>query len=40
MVYCDNVSNNRGVPLASLTPYSSNSSRPRTVGIQLDYNYK
>ncbi len=39
-LYCDNVANNRGVPLASQTPYSSNSSRPRTMGIQLDYSYK
>lgn len=40
MAYCDNVANNRGVPVASLTPYSSVSSRPRTMGVQVDYNYK
>ncbi len=40
MLYCDNVSNNRGVPLASQTAYSSNSSRPRTTGLQLDYSFR
>ena len=40
MAYCDNVGNNRGVPLASRTPYDSVSSRPRTMGVQLDYSYK
>jgi iron complex outermembrane receptor protein len=40
MLYCNNVGNNRGVPLASPTPYSSISQQPRTVGIQLDYSYK
>jgi outer membrane receptor protein involved in Fe transport len=40
MVYSDNVGNNRGVPLASQTPYSSISSQPRTTGVQVDYRYK
>jgi iron complex outermembrane recepter protein len=40
MAYCDNVGNNRGVPLAFPTPYTSISSRPRTVGLQLDYSYR
>ena len=40
MLYCDNVANNRGVPLASQTPYSSISQRPRTMGVQVDYHYK
>lgn len=40
MLYSDNVANNRGVPLASQTPYSSISQRPRTTGVQLDYHYK
>jgi outer membrane receptor protein involved in Fe transport len=40
MLYSDNVANNRGVPLASQTPYTSISQRPRTTGVQLDYHYK
>jgi outer membrane receptor protein involved in Fe transport len=40
MLFCDNVGNNRGVPLASQTPYSSVSQRPRTAGLQVDYRYK
>ncbi|HVW67994.1 MAG TPA: TonB-dependent receptor [Steroidobacteraceae bacterium] len=40
MLFCDNVGNNRGVPLASTTPYLDNSIRPRTVGVQVDYSYK
>jgi hypothetical protein len=40
MLYSDNVANNRGVPLASQTPYSSISQRPRTTGVQVDYHYK
>jgi outer membrane receptor protein involved in Fe transport len=40
MLYSDNVGNNRGVPLASQTPYSSISQQPRTSGVQLDYHYK
>ena len=40
MLYSDNVGNNRGVPLASQTPYLSISQRPRTTGVQLDYHYK
>ena len=40
MLYSDNVGNNRGVPLASQTPYASISSQPRTSGVQVDYRYK
>ncbi len=40
MLYCNNVGNNRGVPLASPYPFTSISQQPRTVGIQLDYDYK
>lgn len=40
MLYCDNVGNNRDVPLASLYLYQSNSMRPRTTGLQVDYSYK
>ena len=40
MLYSDNVGNNRGVPLASQTPFASISQQPRTSGIQLDYHYK
>jgi iron complex outermembrane receptor protein len=40
MLYCDNVTNNRGVPLASNTPYTSVSMQPRTTGVQVDYRYK
>ncbi|MBS0393546.1 MAG: TonB-dependent receptor [Proteobacteria bacterium] len=40
MLFSDNVGNNRGVPLASQTPYSSISQRPRTTGLQLDYSFK
>jgi iron complex outermembrane receptor protein len=40
MLYSDNVANNRGVPLASQTPYSSISQQPRTTGLQVDYQYK
>ena len=40
MLYSDNVTNNHKVPLASATPYSSISMRPRTTGIQLDYSFK
>jgi outer membrane receptor protein involved in Fe transport len=40
MLYSDNVGNNRGVPQRSLTPYESISQRPRTSGIQVDYQYK
>jgi iron complex outermembrane recepter protein len=39
MAYCDNVSNSRGVALPSLTPFRSNSIRPRTAGIQVDYGF-
>ena len=40
MVYCDNVGNNRDVPLAARTPYTSISMQPRTTGVQVDYSYK
>jgi iron complex outermembrane receptor protein len=40
MLYCDNVGNNRDVPLAQVTPYTSNSMQPRTTGVQIDYSYK
>jgi outer membrane receptor protein involved in Fe transport len=40
MVYCDNVGNNRDVPLAAMTPYTSISMQPRTTGVQVDYSYK
>jgi iron complex outermembrane receptor protein len=40
MLYCDNVTNNRGVPLASNTPFTSVSMQPRTTGFQVDYRYK
>lgn len=40
MLYSDNVGNNRGVPTASNTPFTSISQQPRTVGVQLDYRYK
>jgi outer membrane receptor protein involved in Fe transport len=40
MLFSDNVTDNRGVPLASQTPYSSISQRPRTSGVQVDYHYK
>ena len=40
MLYSDNVGNNRGVPLASQTPFASISQQPRTTGVQLDYHYK
>lgn len=40
MLYSDNVTDNRGVPLASQTPYSSISQRPRTSGVQVDYQLK
>jgi outer membrane receptor protein involved in Fe transport len=40
MLYSDNVGNNRGVPLASQTPFASISQQPRTSGVQLDYHYK
>jgi iron complex outermembrane receptor protein len=40
MLYSDNVGNNRGVPLASQTPFSSISQQPRTSGVQVDYHYK
>jgi outer membrane receptor protein involved in Fe transport len=40
MLYCNNVGNNRDVPLASQTPYSDISQQPRTAGVQVDYGYK
>jgi outer membrane receptor protein involved in Fe transport len=40
MLYCDNVGNNRDVPLAATTPYTSISMQPRTMGVQVDYSYK
>jgi iron complex outermembrane recepter protein len=40
MLYSDNVGNNRGVPLASQTAFSSISQQPRTSGVQVDYHYK
>jgi outer membrane receptor protein involved in Fe transport len=40
MLYSDNVTNNRGVPLASNTPFTSVSMQPRTTGVQVDYRYK
>ena len=40
MLYSDNVGNNRGVPLASQTPFASISQQPRTTGVQVDYHYK
>ena len=40
MLYCNNVGNNRGVPLASPYPFTSISQQPRTMGIQVDYDYK
>ena len=40
MLYCDNVGNNRGVPLANTTAYTSISQQPRTAGVQVDYRYK
>ena len=39
-LYCDNVSNNRGVPLRGTTPDLNPSTRPRTAGVQLDYSFK
>ncbi len=39
-LYCDNVNNNRGVPLRNTTPDLSPSLRPRTTGVQLDYSFK
>jgi hypothetical protein len=40
MLYSDNVTDNRDVPLASQTPYSSISQQPRTSGVQVDYQLK
>ncbi len=41
MLYCDNVGNNRRVPLRSTsTPYRDLSMQPRTFGIQLNYDFK
>jgi iron complex outermembrane receptor protein len=40
MLYCNNVGNSRGVPLASQFPYSNISQQPRTAGLQLDYSYR
>jgi outer membrane receptor protein involved in Fe transport len=40
MLFCNNVGNNKGLPLGSPYPYQGISQQPRTVGVQLDYNYK
>jgi outer membrane receptor protein involved in Fe transport len=40
MLYCNNVGNNRRIPRASSTPYESLSMRPRTIGVQLNYDFK
>jgi len=40
MLYCDNVGNNRDIPLAEVTPYTNISMQPRTTGVQVDYSYK
>jgi iron complex outermembrane receptor protein len=40
MLYCNNVANNRDVPLAETTPFTSISMQPRTSGVQVDYHYK
>jgi len=40
MLYCNNVGNNGRIPLASQTPYENLSIRPRTVGLQLNYDFK
>jgi iron complex outermembrane receptor protein len=40
MLYCDNVGDNRRVPLASMTPYEDVSIQPRTIGVQLNYEFK
>ncbi len=39
-LYCDNVNNNRGVPLRGTTPELNPSTRPRTSGVQLEYSFK
>ena len=40
MLYCNNVGNNKDVPLAATTPFTSISQQPRTYGVQVDYGYK
>ena len=40
MLYCDNVGNNHGIPLAAAVPYTNISQQPRTIGVQADYHYK
>ena len=40
MLYCNNVGDNRRIPLASQTPYENTSMRPRTIGLQLNYDFK
>ncbi len=40
MLYSNNVANNRDVPLANITAFTSISQQPRTSGVQVDYHYK
>jgi hypothetical protein len=40
MLYCDNVGNNHGIPLAATTPFTNISMQPRTTGVQVDYSFK
>jgi outer membrane receptor protein involved in Fe transport len=40
MLYCNNVGDNDRIPLASMTPYENLSIRPRTIGLQLNYDFK
>jgi outer membrane receptor protein involved in Fe transport len=40
MLYSNNVTNNRDVPLANITPFTNISMQPRTSGVQVDYHYK
>lgn len=40
MLYCNNVGDNRRIPLAAVRPYSNLSIRPRTVGVQVNYDLK
>jgi iron complex outermembrane receptor protein len=40
MLYCDNVGNNHGIPLAAATPFTNISMQPRTTGVQVDYSFK
>ena len=40
MLYCDNVGNNRDVPLASLLPVSKQQHAAANHGSQVEYSYK